>query len=121
MGVGVDILQISRMKDVLARDSQAFLSRVYSEAERHEAAERPNSLVYFATRFAGKEAVLKCFQMDFSESLQLNEIEILNEASGRPFVTLHGKFRTHAVENGIKTISLSLSYDGDYAIAFAMT
>lgn len=75
--------------------------------------------LFFATRFAGKEAVFKCFGID-GGSIRLNEIEILTADSGVPRVSLFGALREIAGQKGITAIQISLSYDSEYAVAFAL-
>jgi phosphopantetheine--protein transferase-like protein len=75
-------------------------------------------LYSYATRFAGKEAVFKALHIN-GEDIRLNEIEILELENGQPFITLHGKAERISKERGISQIHISLSYDTDYAIAYA--
>jgi phosphopantetheine--protein transferase-like protein len=115
IGIGTDILQMTRL-DYL---DEAFLKRAYTDAERAEAAARPEPRLYYATRFAGKEAVFKCFG-EVSGEIRWNEIEILSGENGKPFVTLTGACREHANALGITRIHVSLSYDGEYAMGYAI-
>ena len=120
-GVGTDLLSIERIRRAVedpAVDS-AFLVRTFTERERAEARLRPDPVLYFATRFAGKEAVFKCLGLD-GGWVRLDEIEILNAENGQPFVVLTGEFRRKAELNGIADIHISLSHDTDYALAFAV-
>ena len=79
---------------------------------------RPLPLYCFATRFAGKEAVFKAFGVH-GDAFRLKDIEILEDESGVPQVFLHGKAAALAEEMGLTRIMISLSYDTDYAAAFA--
>ena len=120
-GVGTDLLSIDRIRRAVedpAVDSP-FLVRTFTERERAEARLRPDPVLYFATRFAGKEAVFKCLGLDGGR-VRLDEIEILNAENGQPFVVLTGEFRRKAELNGIADIHISLSHDTDYALAFAV-
>lgn len=117
IGVGTDILSINRLENSM--EDEVFLSAVYTNAERIEAAEREKPLTYFATRYAAKEAVFKCFGQ-VSGEIRLNEIEVLAGENGKPFVTLTGKCLEHARILCISRIELSLSYDGGFALAFAV-
>lgn len=97
----------------------AFLRKVYTEAEIREAEKREVPLSYYATRFAGKEAVFKALNLS-PDDIRLNEIEILNDPNGRPHATLLGNVARLAERQGITSVSVSLSYDTEYAIAFAV-
>lgn len=77
-----------------------------------------HSIFSHATRFAGKEAVFKTFGVD-GNAILLNEIEILENEVGQPIVILHGNAKRIAKQNQIQKILISLSYDTDYAIAYA--
>jgi len=119
IGVGTDILKIQRVRDILNEENAPFLMKVFTAAERAEAKTRNKPDDYFATRFAGKEAVFKCFG-EVPGEIRLNEIEILCGPCGKPNVHLSGSCLEHARVLGIKRIYLSLSYDGEYAVAFAV-
>ena len=121
LGIGIDILNIQRMHDVLESDSNSgsFVNRVFTVKEREQTSNHPDPVAYFATRFAGKEAVFKCFGIDGS-GIHLNEIEIRGGETEQPQVRLLGKFREIAEKKGVKDIQISLSYDTDYAVAFAI-
>jgi phosphopantetheine--protein transferase-like protein len=117
IGIGTDILKIDRICNT-CKDDDSFIQRVYTEKERVQAKERPDAVVYYATRFAGKEAVFKTLGQN-ANWLRFNEIEILNLPDGQPQVTLIGELKLLAERKGIKSILISLSYDTDYAIAIA--
>ena len=121
LGVGIDILNIRRMRDVLESDSDngSFVNKVFTVKEREQASDHPDPVAYFAMRFAGKEAVFKCFGIDGS-GIHLNEIEIRGGETEQPRVRLLGTFREIAEKKGVKDIQISLSYDTDYAVAFAI-
>ena len=118
IGVGADILSMERFRDVLAADSGAFVEKVFTARERTQASESPDETAYLATRFSGKEAVFKCFGIH--GNVRLGEIEILDGETGQPFVTLLGEFGRIAEEKGVGDVQISLSYENDYAIAFAV-
>ncbi len=118
VGVGCDILHMQRIRDILEGESASFVSKVYTEREREQAAESSDDASYFATRFAGKEAVFKCFGI--CGNVRLNEIEILDGPVGQPLVSLSGEFREIAARKGVKNVQISLSFDTDYVLAFAV-
>jgi phosphopantetheine--protein transferase-like protein len=116
--VGTDVLNVQRMRDALEADDGSFVRKVFTEAERAGAAERPDPALFFATRFAGKEAVFKC--LGTGEDVRLNEIEISVSETGQPFVTLAGEALRLASGRGVQSWCLSLSSDSDVAVAFAV-
>ena len=120
LGVGTDILSINRIKAILEHDSGSFVGRTFTVREQKAADQRNDSVLFYATRFAGKEAIFKCLDLD-PESIDLKEIEILNSPSGRPEVFFKGNLRKVLQQKGIKKVDLSLSYENDYVLAFAMS
>jgi holo-[acyl-carrier protein] synthase len=118
LGVGTDLLSLERMRRAVEDPSvdSPFLVRTFTLREREEARLRPDPVLCFATRFAGKEAVFKALGLA-GDHIRLDEIEILNDAIGRPRVTLHGDLKRHA---GEATVELSLSSDTAYCLAFAV-
>ena len=118
-GIGTDILDMQRVRTMYANPEDPFFIKSFSEKEKIQAAGHSRDPVtYFSTRFAGKEAVIKSIGID--ESIRLREIEILGSITGQPTVALLGKVKAIAREKGVKKIIISLSTDGDYAIAFAI-
>lgn len=114
-GIGIDIIEIQRVKKAIERDS--FIERVYSEREREYcSARRKGAAESYAGRFAAKEAVLKAFGTGLRDG-KLNEIEILNDELGCPGVTLSGYFKKLAEERGITKIWVSISHSQGNAVA----
>jgi phosphopantetheine--protein transferase-like protein len=119
LGIGTDILNIQRISNAFEGDSKSFIRHCFTIKEQTEASDRPNPILYYATRFAGKEAILKCFGIDGNE-IRLNEIEILGLETGQPSVTLLGRLKEIVMSKGVKDVCLSLSYETEYALAFAL-
>ncbi|MCQ4671119.1 holo-ACP synthase [Lactonifactor longoviformis] len=117
-GIGTDILNIRNIEKAVSDITDPFVRKTYTENEIALITSRPLPLYSFATRFSGKEAVFKSLSAD-GNSLRLNEIEILENELGQPTVTLHGNAKKLAEAKGISQILISLSYDTDYAVAFA--
>jgi len=115
LGIGTDIIEISRVRRAIA--SEHFRARVYTAAERAYCEARgAGEAASFAARFAGKEAVLKAFGTGLRGG-SMQDVEILGDALGCPKVTLHGHYRSLAAKKGITRILLSLSHAREYATA----
>ncbi len=112
--IGIDIIEIERIKRAITRWGESFLKRVYTEPELELYRKKPASL---AARFAGKEAVIKTLQ---ARGIDLREIEILSEPDGRPLVRLYGRAEKQAAELGLTHLAISLSHSREYAIACAV-
>ena len=113
--VGIDIIEIARIKRAIARWGDNFLGRVYTEPELELYRQKPSSL---AARFAGKEAVIKVLDIK-TKGVGLKEIEILSEPNGKPLVYLYGRAQNQADDLGLAHLAISLSHSRDYAIACA--
>ncbi len=121
-GIGTDILQIQKLKpifDAPNHQTDSFVQRTYTPAEIALAEARPVPLFCYATRFAGKEAVFKALSVT-GEDCRLSEIEILSDDSGKPFVNLYGAAAALAQKREISQVLISLSYEYDYAVAYAV-
>ena len=118
-GVGTDIVKISRIKKSL--NNKFFLRRIYNEAEISKCNKTINSYNCYAKRFAAKEAFSKALGTGISKGINFNEIIILNEKSGKPFIKLLNKTKKNVQKklkkNNFK-VSLSLSDEKNYAVAF---
>lgn len=119
VGLGVDIVEIARMKRILAR-TPSFCSRVFSEEERAYCDATANPEVHYATRFAAKEAVVKALGTGFTRGIGVRDIEVRRNAKGRPFVVLSGRAKEVAAEQGVRELPLSLSFTHTDAVACAM-
>ena len=111
--VGVDIIEISRVRSVLRRHPERFLARVYS---REEVAFCRGRVPELAARFAAKEAVMKALGTG-ARGLAWREIEVLPNQRGKPLVYLHGNAALRAETIGMRGIDISLTHSHELAIA----
>ena len=114
--IGIDIIEIARIKKAIVRWGDNFLHRVYTEPEVRLYHNKPSSL---AARFAGKEAVIKTLEIR-NKGIGWKEIEILSDPSGKPLVYLYGKAQNQATSLGLDRLAISLSHSKEYAIAFVI-
>ena len=108
MEVGVDLVEISRVRD-LSRRNPRFLARVFSASEIAYCRAKKNPWPHFAVRFAAKEAVYKTLG---KADIPLTAISVSRDADGRPAVAIFGK--------PAKKLKLSLSHGREHAVAFAV-
>jgi len=111
--VGIDVIEIARVRAVLSRHPDRFLSRVYT---REEVAFCRGRVPELAARFAAKEAVMKALGTG-ARGLAWREIEILPNQRGKPLVYLHGKARERAETIGLRGVDISLTHSHELAIA----
>ena len=116
LSTGVDIIEISRVGDVLSRYGDRFLRRVFTEAERAYCRGRPPNL---AGRFAAKEAAMKALGTG-TRGVAWRDIEVIRASTGAPSIQLHGRAEARAQRLGVQEISLSISHSRDYAVAFVV-
>ncbi len=118
-GVGTDIIQVNRLKKSLKK--KLFLSRIFNEEEIKKCKRTKKNFNCYAKRFAAKEAFSKALGTGISKGINFNEIVVLNEKSGKPFIKLINKTKK-IVERKLKKkmykISLSIADEKDYAVAF---
>lgn len=120
LGVGIDIVTISRVKDAVETAGQPFLDKSFTLYEQEQAKTHPNPWAYYAITFSSKEAILKCFATSWETGVQLTDIEIRQGEFGEPIPILTGKFAELASQRGASKVLLSPSYDGDYVVAVAI-
>tara|TARA_B100000579_G_scaffold432530_1_gene449526 strand:- start:368 stop:751 length:384 start_codon:yes stop_codon:yes gene_type:complete len=118
-GVGTDIVKISRIKNSIKKKS--FLSRVFSKEEVSKCGKTIYNSSCFAKRFAAKEAFSKALGTGIASGIKFNEIIILNEKNGKPFIKLLYKTKKivkQKFKNKRFKISLSIADEKNYAVAF---
>lgn len=120
IGIGTDILNIKHIQTLMdCRTTDPFFKKTYTINELNLIEGRPDPVYSYATRFAGKEAVYKALN-ECGNAISLNEIEILEDKNGKPYVVLYEKAKESAEKQGITSILVSLSYDQEYAVAYSI-
>lgn len=119
-GIGVDMLEISRMEQVIER-RPSFLRRVFTEEERAYCDRSARPAEHYAARFAAREAVLKALGTGFAQGIGLKDVSVTRDPStGRPRALLAGRAAQIAQEQGVREIALSISHTRDVAVANAL-
>lgn len=113
---GVDIIKIDRLKKVISNEK--LYNNIFTENEQKYFKLRSNSLETLAGMFAAKEAVLKSMHVGL-EAYKLSDIEI-NHDNYVPYLTFYGEIKKE-IEARNLNFTLSISHDGDYAIAFVIS
>jgi holo-[acyl-carrier protein] synthase len=116
-GSGVDLCEVSRIKDAIGRHGRRFVQRVFTEREIAYAESKANSYERFAARFAAKEAGMKALGTGWRRGVTWHDFEVANLPSGRPTLQLHGKAAEIANELGVRNIALSLTHTKEQALA----
>ena len=113
---GIDLIEVERLGSQKPEIRQRFIERVYTEAERAYCGDNAEHL---AGRFAAKEAVAKALGCGIGE-VSWQEIEILNDETGMPVLTLHGKAAERAAREGLSVWSVSITHVKEMAAACAV-
>src|SRR4051812_12135785 len=120
IGHGIDVVEVARIRQLLAKDREDFELAWFTLAEQETARQRPDSAVFYAGRCAAKEAVVKALGTGFAAGIAPTDIEIQAQESGIPFVILTGNALAVANQLGIGRWSLSISHTEQQAIATAI-
>ena len=113
--LGIDIIKVDRIAAALKKHGDRFPKRVLTDSEHRYVRNRPEN---FAGRWAAKEAVSKVLGLGV-RGVGWTEIEILRLPTGAPSVRLHGRAARRAEQLGMGRIAVSISHEGDYAVAIA--
>ncbi|WP_243373897.1 holo-[acyl-carrier-protein] synthase [Geotalea sp. SG265] len=116
-GTGVDIVDISRFQRFVAENNTPLLQRVFTPRELDYCSGKKHSAQHFALRFAAKEAFLKALGMGLRGGLSWQHMEVVNDSLGKPDLVLSSKAAELFAEAGLQRIFLSLSHDGNMAVA----
>lgn len=118
-GLGVDIVDISRFRNILKR-TPSFERRMFSKSEIAYCEKMNDKVPHLAARFAAKEAVLKSLGCGFSSGIGYRDIEVVLEKSNKPTVNLFSRAAEVVQEEGVENISISLSHTSNDAICCAL-
>jgi len=118
IGLGVDMVEIARMRDALERHPR-MKERLFSEEERAYCEGRNKPEIHYAMRFAAKEAVLKALGTGFS-GVRFRDVEVVRDERGRPSPNLSGRAAEVAEAAGVVELHLSLSFTHENAVASAV-
>ncbi len=120
VGIGVDIVEVGRVRDLLARYRNRFVHRVFTEAEARYAGRSIREAERLAGRFAAKEAVLKAFGTGKTQGILWRDVETVRGPMGKPEVKLYGKASKFLETLGGNRIHVSITHDGGKAVAFVI-
>ena len=124
-GIGTDLINSERVAKLLNKYGEKFLFKVFSNEEIKNSKNSYNKALYFSKRFAGKEAFWKAVSPNKENTLHFNEIEILSNKNGKPYVNLIGKTKNRVYElekslNSKFNFHISISDEKPNALAFVI-
>ena len=116
-GIGIDIVDVSRIRSAIDSWGSLFLKKIYTQTEIEYCTSRKNSYEHFAARFAAKEAVSKALETGWRGGFRWQDVEIVNEPSGKPRVVLYKHVNNLLAES---RVLLSLSHSESTVVALAI-
>jgi holo-[acyl-carrier protein] synthase len=120
VGSGVDLCEVSRIKDAVARHGRRFVERIYTDREIAYSERKANKYERYAARFAAKEAGMKALGTGWRGGVRWQDFEVINLPSGRPTLQFHGKAAEYAEKLGVANISLSMTHTSVQAMAMVI-
>jgi holo-[acyl-carrier protein] synthase len=119
-GVGVDIIEVARIRGAVERFGERFLQRILRPAEIAYCQSFKDPAPHLAARFAAKEAVSKAFGTGIGAALGWQDMELAHHPGGQPYLILHDGGRELLAARGGGEVQLSLSHTANYGAAVAV-
>lgn len=119
-GIGIDLVEVARVESAVAKHGDAWLQKIFTEAERAYCERQHQPSIHYAARFAAKEAVAKAFGTGIGRHASLTDLEVVHGETGQPRLELHGAAKDFAKEQGIDHVLISLTHTRDHAAANAV-
>ncbi|MCD6307670.1 MAG: holo-ACP synthase [Candidatus Latescibacteria bacterium] len=117
VGIGIDIVQISRLGDAVDRYGDRFLRRVFTDWERAYCEARIRTMERYAARFAAKEAAFKALGRGWDAAGGFTSVEVLSGEAGNPVLMFHGRAEELFDRLGATGAYLSLTHDAGVSAA----
>ena len=117
IGIGVDLVECSRIEHSIERFGEKFLHRVFTEGEIAYSMSMKFPARHLAARFAAKEAVSKAFGTGIGKSMGWRDIDVRKKPSGEPYLVFAGRADALAKERGVTMASITLSHTDHHAMA----
>ena len=115
VGLGIDIVDLTRIEKCISRFELRFIQRILGAKELAHIPSQPVN--YVAGRFAVKEAAVKALGTGFSQGIGPSQIEAVAGPDGKPQLILHGAARQRADSMGVTRCHVSISHDRASAVA----
>jgi len=117
IGIGVDVIECSRIQRSIERFGDRFLHRVFTDGEIAYSMSMKFPERHLAARFAGKEALAKAFGTGIGKTVGWRNIDIRKKESGEPFLVFSGPAESFAAERGVVSALITLSHTESCAVA----
>lgn len=117
VGIGTDLCSISKLEGVLERTGQRFLDRCFTPGEQADCGDGLSQSKRLAVRFAAKEAFMKAVGLGWTNGMRWVDIAVAHDERGKPHLEVAGFAAQYAKKLGAHSIYVSLSHEGDMALA----
>src|SRR6516164_6368246 len=117
IGMGIDVAEVGRIRDVIESQTERFLRRVYTANEAAYCERFKNKYERYAGRFAAKEAGMKALGTGWSRGVRWVDVEVVRHHGARPTLELKGEARKIADRLGVKHVAVSITHTVEQAIA----
>ncbi len=117
LGIGIDLEEVARIAESIAKFGDRFLNRIFTEAEISFCSGKANSNERFAARFAAKEAAFKALQASWEAGLSWQDFELIAQPGGAPHMRLQGVAARLASERGMRSLHVSFSHTKTHVTA----
>jgi holo-[acyl-carrier protein] synthase len=117
VGIGLDVVDTAKIRELLSGGPPGFEERVFTPAERRDCAERVDKADALAARFAAKEACFKALGTGWSRGVSFLQVEVRKTEGGAPTLELSGEAAERARTQGVKRVHVTLSHSAGVAAA----
>ncbi|GIK60934.1 MAG: holo-ACP synthase [Ignavibacteriota bacterium] len=118
LGLGIDIIEIDRIRQSIENYGERFLNKVFTPEEIRYCNSKFNKFQHYAARFAAKEAVYKALTSGWKSGLRWKDIEIQNDSAGMPSINTSGKLKSFLSEDA--QLRISISHSESYVTSVAI-
>jgi holo-[acyl-carrier protein] synthase len=120
VGIGVDIVELSRFQRVMERHKERFVQRVFTAVEQEYCQAHADPIPHYAVRFAAKEALFKAVSTGWAEGVTWRDVEIVRQHPSAPTMILKGEAGRISISLGARAVHVSLSHSEHSAIALVI-
>src|SRR5512137_1576072 len=120
IGTGVDVVEIARIRRVLEKSENRFISRVFTPAEQQFCDAHRDPAPHYSVRFAAKEALFKALGTGWAKGVTWLDVEIRRERKDAPTIMLQREAQRLSTNLGVRAVHLSLSHSEHYAVAMVI-
>ena len=117
LGVGIDIVQIGRIKKAIELYGERFKNRIFTKREQVYCSGKAYSFESYAARFAVKEAVFKALGKRWDQCGGYTSVEVINDEYRRPHIVFHDQAEEFTGSSEVKNVFVSITHDADISAA----